>query len=270
MDLNYRLDGRGPLLVLLHEMGGSLESWDETAARLADAFTILRYDQRGAGQSPGPQSLLSLDDHVADLEQLLAMLQLPLPCRLAAVAAGAALAVAFALRRPADVAALALCAPALSVDPARRQYLQDRADLVACAGMAAIAEASLANSYPPAVRRRDPAAYARYHARFLANDPVSYGHANRLLALTDLEPQLGQLTMPCLVLSGRHDGMRPPEAGRALAARIPGAAFDILDSGHLMPVQAGAAVAQRLWDFFLAPSAGRMLQAEHGRSAADT
>lgn len=258
--LNYRLEGRdpskGPLLVLLHEMGGSLESWDEVAALLKHDFTLLRYDQRGAGGSEKPQTALTLDDHLDDLDTLLADLNLPLPGRFAGVAAGAALAVGFALRRPADVAGVVLCAPALSVDPARRQYLQTRADLVSRDGMAAIADVSLDNSYPAAVRTRDAQAFARYRARFLANDPVAYGHANRLLAFTDLEPQLAKLDAPCLVLSGRHDGMRPPAAGRAVAAKIPGARFAELDSGHLMAVQAGAALAQQLRGFFLAPVAG--------------
>jgi 3-oxoadipate enol-lactonase len=248
--LNYRLEGRGPLLVLLHELGGSLESWDETAAALTGDFTILRYDQRGAGGSDLPHHLLTLEGHVADLELLLARLRLPLPCGIAAVAAGAALAVAFALYRPAAVNGLVLCAPALSVDPARRDYLAARADLAARDGMAAIAEATLDNSYPAMLR--EPAAFAQYRQRFLANDPVCYGHANRMLAATDLEQALPQLAMPCLVLSGRHDGMRPPEAGRALAARIPTADFDTLDSGHLMSVQAGAALARRLRGFFRA------------------
>ena len=255
MTLHYRLEGQGPLLVLLHEMGGCLDSWDEVAAALRDDFTILRYDQRGAGNSPKPQTPLTLDDHLDDLDTLLGHLKLPLPARLAGVAAGAALAVGFALRRPQDAAGLVLCAPALSVDPARRQYLNDRADLVSREGMAAIADLSLENSYPELLRRGDAAAFERYRARFLANDPVCYGNANRLLAFTDLEPQLSRLTMPCLVLSGRHDGMRPPVAGKSIAARIPGAGFETVNSGHLMPVQAGAELAQRLRGFFAAKNA---------------
>lgn len=266
--LRFRLEGQGPVLVLLHEMGGSLDSWDETAALLQDAFTILRYDQRGAGESDKPRDLLTLDDHVADLAALLAQLRQPLPVYLCGVAAGAAIAVAFALRQPDAVAKAVLCAPALSVAADRRQYLNDRAALAGREGMQAIAEASLAKSYP-AIMRRDAQVFARYHARFLANDPLCYGNANRALAEVDLEQDLPRLTMPCLVLSGQHDGLRPPEAGRALAARIPGARFDILDSGHLMPVQAGAALAARLRDFFLAAPGQGMLAEGYARSVAN-
>jgi 3-oxoadipate enol-lactonase len=48
--LRYELSGNGPrTVVLIHEMGGSLESWDEVAPRLATSRRVLRYDTRGAG-----------------------------------------------------------------------------------------------------------------------------------------------------------------------------------------------------------------------------
>ena len=33
----------------MHEMGGTLDSWDAVAPRSAENFRVLRYDQRGAG-----------------------------------------------------------------------------------------------------------------------------------------------------------------------------------------------------------------------------
>ena len=55
--LRYELSGEGErTLVLVHEMGGSLESWDEIAPHFAGSRRVLRYDTRGAGivaESPG-------------------------------------------------------------------------------------------------------------------------------------------------------------------------------------------------------------------------
>ena len=52
VSLHYELAGaRGPSVVLLHELGGTLNSWDAVAPRLAARFRVLRYDQRGAGLS---------------------------------------------------------------------------------------------------------------------------------------------------------------------------------------------------------------------------
>ena len=46
------------------------------------------------------------------------------------------------------------------------------------------------------------------------------------------------LSVPTLVLGGRRDQMTPIKAGRALAAEIPGARFEELDSGHSMMSEA--------------------------------
>jgi len=47
--LRYELSGMGDrTLVLVHEMGGSLESWDDVSPRLGESRRVLRYDTLGA------------------------------------------------------------------------------------------------------------------------------------------------------------------------------------------------------------------------------
>ncbi|OYX85432.1 MAG: hypothetical protein B7Y84_15550 [Azorhizobium sp. 32-67-21] len=203
--LRYEFSGQGPDLVLVHEMGGSLESFDTLAALLAPRFRILRYDQRGAGGSVRAPRGMTIE-------------------------------------------ALILCAPALSVPPERRAYLEARSDLARREGMAAVTEASLARSYPDHMRG-DAARYARYRERFLANDPDDYADANMALAASRVPDLLPRLAMPCLVLAGRHDLLRPPEEVRATCALIPGARYGEIESGHLMSVQAPEALAAGILGF---------------------
>jgi len=243
ISLRYSLSGTGPRsLVLLHELGGSLDSFDGVLPLLEHRFRILRYDQRGAGQSEKPRARFTMEDHAADLAGLLAATGLLPPILLAGIAAGCAIAVMHALAAPAVTAGLLLCAPALHVAPDRQAYLQERSDRAVAAGMRAVEEASLSRSYPPALRG-DAAVFARCRAGFLANDPVCYAHANLALAGSRLGPHLAGLAVPCQVLAGRHDLLRPPDEVQATAASIPGAGFAVVDSGHLMAVQAPAAVA---------------------------
>ena len=50
--LRYDLSGAGdPTIVLVHEMGGTLDSWDHVLPALSRGRRVLRYDTRGAGQS---------------------------------------------------------------------------------------------------------------------------------------------------------------------------------------------------------------------------
>src|ERR1700746_1551689 len=50
--LRYELSGSGKTtLVLVHEMGGTLDSWDRVLPALNNTRQVLRYDTRGAGLS---------------------------------------------------------------------------------------------------------------------------------------------------------------------------------------------------------------------------
>lgn len=245
-NLRYVREGSGPRrLVLLHEMGGNLDSWDAVVPLLAESFTTLRYDQRGAGQSEKPRAPFTYANHVDDLERVIAASGLAPPFGICGIAVGAAIAVAFAQRHPDMISALVLCSPALSVDAAQQRFVAERAETAKRDGMRAIVESSLARSYPEHLRG-DVAKYEAYRAAFLANDPVCYAHANLMLAGADMEPALRDVTAPCLVLAGHHDLVRPPEQVRAMATRLRGTDFAVIDSGHIMAVQAPGELAAAL------------------------
>ncbi|AOB33583.1 hypothetical protein AKI39_09805 [Bordetella sp. H567] len=235
----------GRAIVLVHELGGSLDSWDKVANPLESQWRVLRYDQRGHGLAEKPRTPCTLDDQARDLGAVLAAAGVPLPCLLVGAAAGAAIVVSYALRHPDRVAGLVLCPPALGADPQRRAYLDERSRMAVDQGMRAVADASLANSYPPGIRR-DAAAFDAYRARFLGCDPVGYAHANQALAHAELDGRLADLRCPVLVVAGRHDVLRPPAYARRIADAIPGARYTEIDSGHLMAVQAPTALAQAI------------------------
>jgi 3-oxoadipate enol-lactonase len=247
--VNYELSGEGPLVVLLHEIGGTLETWSRVAQTLAPRFRTLRYDQRGAGQSSRIASPFSLETQVDDIGALLGSLGERGPCHIAGVAIGAAFAIRFAARHPQRVTSLVLACPAPGVDAARIDYLKLRADAVEREGMSATAEDSLTNSYPPEVRR-DAAIFTAYRECFLANDPKSYAAINRAFADFDVTPDLAEIKCPALVLSGTHDKLRPPSFVQGIAAKIRNAHYAEIDSGHIMPAQAPQALAAAMTDFY--------------------
>ena len=66
-----------------------------------------------------------------------------------------------------------------------------------------------------------------------------------------LESSLRQIACPCLLLAGRHDQMRPPAQVERYARLLRRAELAIIDSGHIMVVQAPDAVAEKMRTFFL-------------------
>jgi 3-oxoadipate enol-lactonase len=251
VSLHYGVSGSGPRsLVLIHELAGTLESFDRVVPALEADFRILRADQRGAGLSEKVRVPFGLDDLVTDTLALLQAAGLAPPYYVAGIASGAAVAAALALRCPNDVAALALCAPSLGTSPDRRHYLLERSETAKREGMRAIVDVVFERTYPRH-DRGDPEIYAEHRARFLAIDPVCYAHANRMLAEVALESSLRQIACPCLLLAGRHDQMRPPDQVERYARMFKRAELAIIDSGHIMVVQAPDAVAQAMRRFFL-------------------
>jgi 3-oxoadipate enol-lactonase len=248
LSLRYDTSGEGEGLVLLHELGGCLDSWDGVLAVLPKRFRVLRYDQRGAGMSEKVRQPFSLADQVLDLESVLAAAAMPKALWIVGAAAGAAIAVAYAVRHPERIKGLILCSPALSVDAERTAYLESRSQRAAENGMRAVLDESLARSYPPIVIR-DRAVYEQYCARFLANDPITYGFASRVLVEAGIPSIDPRVACPCLLLAGEHDGLRPPDAVRKLADALPGTRFMVLDSGHFMHVQTPQLVVDRFVEF---------------------
>ena len=69
--LNIVRQGQGPLVVLSHALGCDLTMWDGVAAALQDRYTVLRYDQRGHGQTPATEGAYSMDDLADDAAELI-------------------------------------------------------------------------------------------------------------------------------------------------------------------------------------------------------
>src|SRR5579864_9100057 len=73
--LRYELSGSGPsTLVLIHEMGGTLDSWQQGLGALNNDRQVLRYDTRGAGLSEKIGGTITWNDMADDLKALLDVL----------------------------------------------------------------------------------------------------------------------------------------------------------------------------------------------------
>src|SRR5450432_400287 len=146
--LRYELSGKGDsTVVLVHEMGGSLESWEDVAPRFAESRRVLRYDTRGAGLSQKVRGQLGIDTMTDDIAALLDNLGIAGKVALAGIAVGGAIALHFAARYPERTSAVAVGSPATGVAPDRRAAALERFAKIEAAGMAFAVEESMQNSY---------------------------------------------------------------------------------------------------------------------------
>ena len=235
--LRYELSGKGDrTLVLVHEMAGSLESFDDVVPRFAESRRVLRYDTRGAGMSQKVRGELGVDTMADDIAAMLDALGITNKVALAGIALGGAIALHFAARYPERTSAVVVSSPATGVAPERRPAALERLLKIEAAGMAFAVVDSMQNGYAPELRG-DIARFERYRARWLGNDPASYAAIWRMLAGLDMQDELARLRCPVLVIGGSFDRVRPPALAEATANSIPGARYSEIPSGHYMAVQ---------------------------------
>ncbi|MGH8068456.1 MAG: alpha/beta fold hydrolase [Candidatus Entotheonellia bacterium] len=234
--LRYELSGTGRVpLLLIHELGGSLEFWDPVLHAFQAAFRVLRFDLRGFGMSEKVKTL-RLADLLGDAVGLLDALAIPDPCHVVGPALGGGIALALAAQYPARVRRLVVSSPATGVPSERRVQSLQRAEAVERGGMRVAVEQSLTRSYPERFRG-DRQRFEQYKRRWLANDPEGFTAINRMLTEMDLTQQYGRIACPTLVIGCTYDTIRPPHEVEPIARQIPSARYVEAASGHFMPHQ---------------------------------
>ena len=231
----------GPVVVLIHEMGGCLESWDAVTDLLGGS-AILQYDCRGSGFS---QKVTGDYDHVDMSNDLFKLVNAVCPGRqliLAGCAFGAGIALDFAGRHPDLVDHVVALAPAIGVEPSQRLARLASAYAIVTNGVRAFVEKVAAAGYP-ANLRTDTAVFDAFYGRALANDAYSFAAAMRLVANSTLKDRLKDVRCPVTLAAGTFDPTRPPAMIEEFASAFADARVCVLPSGHFMHIQTPVEVA---------------------------
>ena len=245
--------GQGPLVVLSHALGCDLTMWDGVAAALQDRYTVLRYDQRGHGQTPATEGAYSMDDLADDAAELIRA-QGAGPVHFVGLSMGGMTAQALAARHPELVRSIVIANSAASYDAAARAMWQARIDTVRANGVPPIADGALQRWFTPEFRADQvnggAERVAKLRAVLEATQALPYAAACAAVAAIALDEGNARITCPTLVIAGSRDEATPPAMSQAIADRIPGAQLASLDAAHLSAVEQPEAFAQRLADFW--------------------
>ncbi|CAM4463618.1 alpha/beta fold hydrolase [Paenibacillus tarimensis] len=101
--------GEGEVLLLLHGGYSNMTVWDELAERLAISYTVIRYDQRGYGESAAPSEPFSYYEDIKSVLDYFGIRK----AHIAASSFGGAAAIDFTLAHPEYVSKLVLVAPSI-------------------------------------------------------------------------------------------------------------------------------------------------------------
>jgi pimeloyl-ACP methyl ester carboxylesterase len=280
-DVTYRTAGSGPVLLLLHGIANSSETWRHVAPRLAERFTVIAPDLLGHGGSATPRGDYSLGAHASGARDVLTALgieratvvghslgggiamqfayQFPERCeRLVLVSSGGLGREVHVLLRAAALPGADFVLPALTSAGLvgvgrgvggllRRVGIAPSADLdVLGRGFASLDNAGSRQAFLHTVRSVIEPSGQRVSA------------LNRL-ALAEL--------LPTLIVWGERDSIIPVEHGVAAHEAMPGSRFEVFpDAGHMPHDADPERFAALLTEFCEATDAAR-LTADHWRPA---
>lgn len=235
MTLHVERHGAGRDLVLLHGWGMHSGAWAEVLPELSAHYRVHAVDLPGHGHSGGEPAgtLDTAADHIAA--------QIPAGAIVCGWSLGGLVAQRIAHRHPAQVGSLVLVSTTPSFverDDWPHAMATTTLDLFA-AGLHDDRARTLANfvrlnALHGARGREAIRAFTR--RLFDRGAPAEAALAATLgwLRAADLRPQARALQAPTLVVHGARDTLAPIEAGRWLAAHIPGARLrEIPEAAHL-------------------------------------
>lgn len=228
-----------PAVLLGASLGTTHRLWDRLAEDLSGDFRVVRFDTRGHGQSPAPDTSYTLDGLAQDVVALADRLGLDRFAYLGLSLGGAIgqrLGSAHGDRLTSLV--LAATAPVFGTPDLWRE----RADTVRGSGTDALVEATTERWFTPAFREQHPDEVAWVMDMFRKTPADGYAGCCDALAGFDATDELVRIGAPTLVVAAALDGTCPPSTGQGMADAIPHARLEVIaDSAHIINVAQPAA-----------------------------
>lgn len=242
MDLNYRVQGAGKPLIVLHGFLGSLDNWRTMSGALAQTRRVYSLDLRNHGRSPHSPAM-SYPLMAEDVHEFISRLRLAGACVLGH-SMGGKVAMQLATQFPDDAASLVVVdiAPRAYPPAHRPMLLAMRAlDLAGCASFGAAGDA-LAPAVPdPAVRQ--------FLLKNLSRDPE--GRLRWRIGLDEIIENYDALTRPidfsepfsrpaCFIRGGRSHFVEETDLP-SIQRLFPGAEIvTVGNAGHWVHIEAPA------------------------------
>jgi pimeloyl-ACP methyl ester carboxylesterase len=247
--------GSGAPVVLLHGLPGTAEDWNEVTPLLAGHRTIA-IDRPGFGWSG--DGYMKFDRQLEVLRALMQQLHVQRPI-VVGHSYGGTMALGFAERYPGQARGLVLVdAAAAGTHVASFEHLQSHfINFLELPVVRPIANATFSQLLKTITTNLvdgeafDPQAVNPAHKHRVLAINMTHGnlkaYTGEELEANDvfsrIDPRLGTILIPAVVIQGEKDQLVEPAHGRRLAAELPDARLEMIHGGHMAPYTHPYAIA---------------------------
>jgi len=248
--IHYQFEGPldGPVVMLAHSLGSDLSMWDPQVPELiAAGYRVLRYDQRGHGQSAVPPEPYTLEQLTADALDLLDGLGLH-KIHFCGLSMGGMVGQLLGARHGGRLHSLMLCSTSAHMPP--REVWDERIQTVRAQGMGVVIDATINRWFTQAGQARLPGEIQKIRC-VLFNTPVE-GFCACCAAIRDMDLReaIREIESPTLIMVGEHDPGTPVTTARFIHERILTSRLVVIaDAAHLQNVEQADVFTQTMLGF---------------------
>jgi 3-oxoadipate enol-lactonase len=252
LQFHYEVSGRSdaPWLVFSNSLMTSLAMWDAQCRAFGDSYRILRYDQRGHGQTQPPVGASTFDELSDDLEAICAHLQIERAVVIG-ISMGGVTALRLAQRFPARVAGVVACdcqwfSPATSIT-----VWEERISIANESGMAGLLPSTIPRWFRPAFINRNGPGLDDVRRMIAGTSLAGFVSCARALQSFDIRPEFPRIQAPTCFVVGDGDGVLPTVM-RDMHRGLTGSTFaQIAEAGHLPNIEQPATVNHTIQAFLI-------------------
>jgi 3-oxoadipate enol-lactonase len=253
VELNHFLEGPedAPVLVLSNSLGSTLGMWDDQAPVLRERFRLVRYDQRGHGDSPVPSGPYKIGDLGRDALVMLDRLEIE-STSFCGLSIGGLVGMWLASEAPERIERLVLCCTAARFDP---EMYDARAGKVRAEGVDSVADVVLERWFTPEFRAARPETVESAGSMLRGTPAEGYAGCCEALRDADVRDRLGEIRAPTLVIAGSEDPAATVDQAEEIRDSIPQARLVVVEAAHLANIEQPEAVTREILEH-LEPALG--------------
>ena len=257
ININYKVQGTGPALVLIMGLGGECGDWVLQTCVFKKCFRVVTFDNRGVGKTDKPSEPYSIKTMADDVIGLMDALDIECS-NVLGVSMGGMIAQEIAINYPHRVKKLIL----VCTTPGKGEESGHSAELLRAMGLKEdfsdedikrvdidkVMSSLSSFSYGSRVLKMIAVPFCRVRMKLFGIDGLR-GQFEAAMRHSTLS-RLDEIKAPTLVMAGTEDRIVPPRFAEVLAQRIPNARLVMIEEGsHTLIAEKRSRFNREVLDF---------------------
>ena len=243
LEVNFKIAGSGPVILILHGWGGSSDSWLDVMEILKEGYKVICPDFPGFGKSKTPKDVWAVNNYMSWLNEFIKSQELE-SFSLLAHSFGGRIAIKFIVNHPQKIKSLILCdsagiRPRMDFKNKMVSYLAHIGNMIFSPKILARFKDGARNIFYSFIRHKD----------YVKADGVMRETIKKIIQ-EDLSSYLSQIGVKTLIVWGQEDKMVPVNQSRVFKKQIEDSVLKLLPGvGHSPHLEAPAELSNLIISF---------------------